>query len=228
MALKNKVVFDETSANQTTLFKDVVAHCFFDLIMYLYNMNVFIGFFYDLLMVEYVRAALQEHLGTLSYKGSADRVLDLAVRRLGERGVFSVVSIGDERLANDKRYERFVDSIDNSSKYYIALNYAGRAIEVRALDKEDTGLIVYNGIELEFGANTDSGGSLLVYGLERDTQLQAGPDVSLDDMLRQLEKEPCPIVVPHPFFRGGLGPFLDRLSGEELSKYLDRFHGFEV
>ena len=142
-----------------------------------------------------VRTALHEHLGTGKYTGNFDAVIDRAVKRLGDGGIFSVVSIGNDRLPSDRRYETFVDS--RSTKYEkIDLN--GRATLVHGkVNCRTFGLTVYNGIEYEL-----DNASLLVTGLRRETNpLGTGPmsAINISDAVRTLKQLNNLRFVVHPF-----------------------------
>jgi hypothetical protein len=142
-----------------------------------------------------IKTALHEHLGTGIYKGSFDEVIDLAKKRLGKGGIFSVVSIGDDRLPSDRRYETFVDS--NSIKYG-KVDLGGRATYVEGAE-----VTVVNGLEMELKE-----GHLLATGLERDTEVETGSDVHVKQALVRLNYLKALSFYVHPWFLGGMGEFL--------------------
>jgi len=146
------------------------------------------------MLMQLTRTALHEHLGTLAYKGPFDRVIDIARKRLGPGGVFSVASIGDDRLPSDKRYERFIDS--PSTKYH-KIDLDGKGVYV-----EEADITVLHGLEAEI-----MDGSVLVVGLPRDTSLRVGRHINHHSFFKQLGGDTLNFIV-HPFHSGGSGPFL--------------------
>jgi hypothetical protein len=172
----------------------------------------------------YSRIALHEHLSTNKYRGNRwdfDEVVGVAKRRLDNNGVLVVSGFADARLKTDGRYEIFVR---RPSHKYSKKNLDGKAVLVEG---RDTNLLVVSGLEAEIGHGIESG-SVLVLGVQEDTGLEAGPDVSHVNLLSQIPADAFSFYV-HPFHVGGSGPFLDKVLRErDAEPYLRPVDGVEV
>lgn len=169
------------------------------------------------------RAALHEHLGTNTYQGRKwkfDEVVDRAKKKLGPNGILVVSGFStDKKLKTDGRYEM----LTRQKSKYSRKDLDGRA----TLVLDDTDILVVSGLEAEIGEGEERG-SILVAGIQEDTGLEAGPEVSHDDLLSQIPQDAFSFYV-HPFFVGGSGPFLEKSLREgTLDTYLKPIDGIEV
>lgn len=147
-----------------------------------------------------VKADLHNHLSTRTFRGDFYTVIDVTRTRLDEGAVLGLINFGDAR------YERFAQSVGYERQDI------GNAIYV-----PDEDVLVIKGQEIK-----TKKGHLLVLGLQKDVHLK--DDRTLDDAIKEAHDNNGIIVADHPFYKEGIGPFLE----ENASFYLDHFDAIEV
>jgi len=172
-----------------------------------------------------ISAALHEHLSTNKWQGKKwdfDEIIGKTKRALGHYSILVISGFADARSDSDKRYETFIDKYSRYSK----TDLNGKATLVQ---DDNTGILVINGLEAEIGHDEEHG-SILVIGLERDTGLKAGTDVSHLEFLEQLKGKDVFSFYVHPFHYRGSGPILKRKNEKltDLASYLNPVTGIEV
>ncbi|GEM_PF-6189609 len=168
-----------------------------------------------------VWADLHHHLGTNTYRGPFDRVMDIVRKRMGPKAVIAVVSTGDDRCPHgDRRFEKFADSFKCLRKKYDVYDLGGRALFVQPGD-----ITVYNAVEAELGD-----GSVLIVGLQRDTSdLISGRGVTHEGLFQSLEGLSYAAFEVHPCHKHGSEKFLkEAINKPALHCYIQRLTGMEV
>ncbi|MDO8509373.1 MAG: hypothetical protein Q7S27_06860 [Nanoarchaeota archaeon] len=161
---------------------------------------------------KYFYADLHGHLGMWKYKGSFDKVIDIALKRLGTGGALGVDS---DPVCNDFRYEDF---ISKSSEKYIKEDIDGRA--TRVIDRGDSSNLIYiiNGHEVETRI-----GHFLVSASESYTSFHKGKEADWEKMIEIANKQNSPVFIVHSFSLWGAGKFF-----EEKEHHLNLFQGIEA
>ena len=147
-----------------------------------------------------IKADLHNHLATFIYKGSFNDVIDIAYKRLGSNGIFSITN------GYDNRYEDFLNLKTSYKKESI-----GNSIYI-----PNKKILIIKGQEV-----FTKQGHLLVLGLSKNINLKHNKN--LEDSLKQAKDNNTIVISPHPFFIGGLGNYLIKNH-----RHLKYFHGIEI
>ena len=147
-----------------------------------------------------VKADLHNHLRTSSILRNEDfnQAIDLASKRLGSSGIFAMVNF------YDKRYENFI-----SLKGYNRDSLGENANGIYIPDKD---VAVVKGQEIP-----TKQGHLLVLGLGYEVHLKG--DRPLEDTIKEARDNNGIIIADHPFFREGVGNYLD--NHQDLIRHFD-------
>jgi hypothetical protein len=135
-----------------------------------------------------IKADLHNHLRTSSSirEGDFNRAISVAKSRLGSGGIVGIVNF------EDNRYEKFVGLKEYSNRIDL-----GNACYVY-----DEDILIVKGQEVP-----TLEGHLLVLGAAQNVHLKAGRNV--EDSIKEAKDENGIIIADHPFYRDGLGPFLE-------------------
>ena len=151
-----------------------------------------------------VNADLHNHLKTRSDRLGINfnRAIDVARERLGAGGIIGVVNF------DDFLYEQFSDLEGYERKNF------GNGFYVPEKD-----ILVVKGQEVP-----TMQGHLLVLGLQGGKHLKSG---DVEDVIEEATLGHGIIIADHPFYRDGIGKYLEGLAREKVS-YLNIFDGIEV
>ena len=135
------------------------------------------------------KASLHEHLKTSSNLQQKDfnKAIDIAAARLGEYGIFAITNF------EDKRYEHFT-FLQGYDRYFIGENH-------NAIYVPDKKILVIKAQEVP----TEQG-HLLVLGLGHGNHIKSNQ--TLEDTIKQTIDFNAIRIADHPFFKAGLGPYL--------------------
>ena len=145
------------------------------------------------------KADLHNHLATFEHMPNFNKTLDIASKKLGKGGILGLVN------GKDNRYEKFI-----SQKGYERQDFKN-CIYVPEKD-----ILVVKGQEV-----FTNQGHLLAYGLEERFNLENSRN--LEESLISSKDNKALIILPHPFFIDGLGPYLEK--NKDLLNY---FNGIEI
>ncbi len=151
-----------------------------------------------------MKADLHNHLRTSSRLDDKDfnKAIDIASQRLGVNGIFAMVNFSDDR------YERFIQ-LRGYERIYVGENSNGVYIPEKKL-------YVVKGQEIP-----TERGHLLILGTSKDYSLKENK--SLEDSLKEASDNNGIIVADHPFYRDGVGFYL-----ELNPKLIENFDAFET
>lgn len=145
-----------------------------------------------------VNAAFQEHFKTKKDVGPAKEVINLAIKRLGPGGIFTLTCTGDDRLSTDERYEAFVETIN--PRDYVLKEIGDRGVEIYEADR-GVSIKIYNSVEYE---TRDI--HLVAFGMPRGmTTIRTGSKMSFVDQLEEIFPYNPLVLIGHPGSKvGGL------------------------
>ncbi len=148
------------------------------------------------------KADLHNHLRTSSIFRDRDfnHAIDLAYRRLGENGIFGMVNF------SDMRYEHF-SGLKGYERFEVGENGNGLYIPSRKI-------LVVKGQEVP-----TKQGHLLVIGLGKNKHIKELRDVK--DTIREAKDNDGIIILDHPFYKHGLGPYLMKSTNISLLNDID-------
>lgn len=153
-----------------------------------------------------VNVDLHNHLGREGKNPGFDETVDIAYNGLGPGGIFGVVNDGPE----DKRYERFISSIEGRNKYERIFGDDLRMVYVP--DKKIT-IIGVEEVETKQG-------HMLAAGIPAHKKIQETKKVlSLEDSLKKSQDFGTIKIPVHPFGKDGIGPYL--IDHKELLEFFD-------
>ena len=147
-----------------------------------------------------VKADLHNHLRTSSIfsDGDFNRAVDIASKRLGSGGVLGMVNF------YDKRYEDFV-GLRGYDRYHTGKSANGIHIPSK-------NLVIVKGQEVP-----TKEGHVLVFGLGYDVHLKNYRH--LEDTLKEARDNNRIVIADHPFYRGGIGNYLE--NHQDLLQHFD-------